>query len=147
MKQLCHDHERKDADVISLFMIVIMLAVMCMLIVLAVGGMIHYFKLKEPAKTAGQANIPVTRAAEFPAPRLEIKPGSNLTELRAAEDANLNSYGWEDRKTGTVRIPIDRAVELILERGLPDVGAGQTPLSLIQARPNETESPSRLMQK
>lgn len=141
------DHERQDVDVISLFTIVLTLFISCLVIFLVVTGMMHYFKLHEPSKTAGQANIPVTRAAEFPAPRLEVKSGANLAELRAAEDVDLNSYGWVDRNAGTVRIPIDRAMQLILERGLPDVGAGQTPLSLMQARPAETASPPRLMQK
>jgi hypothetical protein len=72
-----------------------------------------------------------------------VKPGASLAELRAAEDADLNSYGWIDRKAGKVRIPIDRAMQLLLDRGLPDVGAGQTPLSLMQARPAETATPPR----
>ena len=62
----------------------------------------------------------------------------------AAEHADLNSYGWVDRTSGIARIPIDRAMQLVLERGLPDVGGGQTPLSLMQARPSETASPPRL---
>jgi hypothetical protein len=140
------DHERRDVDVISVFTIVLGLFISCLVIFLVVTGMMHYFKLHEPSKTAGQANIPGTRVAEFPAPRLEVKSGANLAELRAAEDADLNSYGWIDRNTGTVRIPIDRAMQLILERGLPDVGAGQTPLGLMQARPSEAASPPRLME-
>jgi hypothetical protein len=141
-----HDHERKDVDVVSLFTIVLTLFVTCIVVFLVVTIMMHYFKAHEPAKTAGQANIPATRVEEFPVPRLEVRPGASLAELRAAEDVDLNSYGWVDRNAGTVRIPIDRAMELILQRGLPDVGAGKTPLSLMQARPAETASPPRLMQ-
>jgi len=137
-------HERKDVNVISLFAIVLTLFILGAVIFLVVNMMIHYFKAHEPSKTAGQANIPATQSAEFPQPRLEVKPGASLAEFRAAEDADLNSYGWIDRNTGTVRIPIDRAMQLILERGLPDVGAGKTPLSLMQARPAETASPPRL---
>ena len=142
-----HDHERKDVDVVSLFIIVLTLFVMCVLVFLVVTIMMHYFKSHEPSKTAGQANLPATRVEEFPAPRLEVKSGASLAELRAAEETDLNSYGWIDRNAGTVRIPIDRAMKLILERGLPDVGAGETPLSLQQARPAETANPPRLMQK
>jgi hypothetical protein len=143
-EQSRHDHERKDVDVISLFTIVFTLFISCVLIFLVVTLMMHYFKGHEPSKTAGQANIPATRAQEFPQPRLEVKPGASLAEFRAAEDADLNSYGWIDRNAGTIRIPIDRAMQLILARGLPDVGAGKTPLSLMQARPAETASPPRL---
>ena len=42
-----------------------------------------------------------------------------LAELRAAEDAVLYSYGWVDRAAGIVRIPIDRAMEVLVQRGLP----------------------------
>jgi hypothetical protein len=145
-EQPYRDHERKDVDVISLFTVVFMLFLSGAVIFFLVTILMHYFKLHEPPKTAGQTNIPVTRAAEFPAPRLEIKPGASLAQLRAAEEADLNSHGWIDRNAGTVRIPIDRAMQLILERGLPDVGSGQTPLSLMQARPAETTSSPRLMQ-
>ncbi len=145
-KQPHHDHERKDVDVISLFTIVFILFLVSAVIFFVVTGMTHYFRLHEPSKTAGQANIPATRTPEFPPPRLEVKPGASLAELRAAEDLDLNSYGWIDRNAGTVRVPIDRAMQVILERGLPDVGVGKTPLSLMQARPSETASPPRLMQ-
>jgi hypothetical protein len=68
-----------------------------------------------------------------------------LANLRAAEEADLDSYGWIDRNSGTVHIPIDRAMQLLLQRGLPDVGAGQTPLSLMQARPAENATPPQLL--
>lgn len=140
------DHERKDVDVPSLITIAFLLFLSCVIIFFVVWGMMHYFKLHEPAKTAGQTNFPVTTAEEFPKPRLQVKGALDLAKLRAAEDANLDSYGWIDRNSRTVRIPIDRAMQLLLERGLPDVGAGQTPLSLMQARPAETATPPQLLE-
>jgi hypothetical protein len=139
-----HDYERRDVDVRALFIVAFLLLSSCIVIFIVVALMMHYFKVHEPPVTAGQANIPVTRSRDFPQPRLLIKPGASLAELRAAEDSDLNSYGWVNRTSGIARIPIDRAMQLLLERGLPDVGAGQTPLSLMQARPAETASPPRL---
>jgi hypothetical protein len=141
------DYERKDVDVRALFTIAFLLLLSGIAIFIVVALMMHYFKVHEPVATAGRANIPVTRARAFPQPRLLTKPGASLAELRAAEDADLNSYGWVDRSAGMARIPIDRAMQLLLERGLPDVGAGQTPLSLMQARPSETASPPRLQNR
>ena len=140
------DHERKDVDVVSLSIIVVGVLLGCALVFIAIFVLMHGLKTREPVKTAGAAIIPTPQTQEFPAPRLEVKPGANLAELRAAEDVDLRTYGWIDRNAGTVRIPIDRAMELIAQRGLPEVGAGQTPLSLMQARPNESASPPRLMQ-
>jgi hypothetical protein len=140
------DHERKDVDVLSLITIAFLLFLSCVTIFLVVWGMMHYFRVHEPAKTSGQAILPITTAGEFPKPRLEVKGPVDLAAFRAAEEADLNSYSWVDRSSGTVRIPIDRAMQLLLERGLPDVGAGQTPLSLMQARPAETATPPQLLE-
>jgi hypothetical protein len=139
-------HEQKDVDVLPLFTIAFLLFLSCLIIFLVVSGMMLYLKAHEPAKTSGQANIPITTVGEFPKPRLEVKGSADLAKLRAAEEADLNSYGWANRNSAIVRIPIDRAMQLLLERGLPDVGAGQTPLSLMQARPGQTATPPRLIQ-
>jgi hypothetical protein len=54
-----------------------------------------------------------------PAPQLEALPAQTLDAYRAAEQQKLSSYGWVDRSTGSVRIPVDRAIELTAQRGLP----------------------------
>lgn len=53
--------------------------------------------------------------------RVQSRAASGLeyAELRAVEEALLNSYGWVDESAGVVRIPIDRAMELVIQRGLP----------------------------
>src|SRR5262249_51448205 len=54
-----------------------------------------------------------------PEPRLQTNPRQDLSDLRSQEDQILGSYGWVDKNAGTVRIPIDQAMKLALERGLP----------------------------
>ena len=54
-----------------------------------------------------------------PEPRVEVHPWEQIRELRAREEQTLDSYGWVDREKGIVRIPIDRAIDLTIERGLP----------------------------
>jgi hypothetical protein len=44
---------------------------------------------------------------------------TNLKRFRSQEDLELTTYGWSDQNTGTMRIPIDRAKALLLQRGLP----------------------------
>jgi hypothetical protein len=53
----------------------------------------------------------------FPYPREQPAPIEDLQALRARETGELNSYGWIDRTTGVVRIPIDRAIELLSQPG------------------------------
>ncbi len=63
-------------------------------------------------------------AAQFdpkqpPLPRLQTEPVKDLRTLRASEDKILHSYAWLDRAAGTVRIPIERAIDAVAQRGLP----------------------------
>ena len=55
----------------------------------------------------------------FPNPRLEEDERGQLNQLRLTEEQTLNSYGWVDQAAGTVHIPIERAMDLIAQRGLP----------------------------
>jgi hypothetical protein len=52
-------------------------------------------------------------------PPLQLSPRSEMAEMRAGEDKILHSYGWIDQQKGIVRIPIERAMELTAQRGLP----------------------------
>lgn len=56
----------------------------------------------------------------FPTPRVQNDDGNqDVTDLHAREDLLLNNYTWADQAQGKVRIPIERAMELIAQRGLP----------------------------
>ena len=58
----------------------------------------------------------------FPEPRLEIDDGNQATaDLHAREDLLLEHYSTVDGQPGTIRIPIERAMVLIAQRGLPVV--------------------------
>ncbi len=64
-------------------------------------------------------------ANRFPTPRLQTDDGyQEIADLHAKEDLLLENYSYIDRSKGTVRIPIERAIELIAARGLPVVPAG-----------------------
>ena len=54
-----------------------------------------------------------------PEPRLQTNPRQDLRDLRANEDQVLTTYGWVDKNAGIVRIPIDQAMKLVVQRGLP----------------------------
>lgn len=66
---------------------------------------------------------PVTRFNPYtdqpPPPRLQQHPQQDLAELRRREEALLSTYGWIDRDAGVIRIPIDRAMQVMVEQGLP----------------------------
>jgi len=60
----------------------------------------------------------------------------DVATRRAQAEARLNSYGWVDKEAGVVRIPLDRAMALVIETGLPvGIPATETPT------PTPTEVP------
>jgi hypothetical protein len=77
---------------------------------------------------------------QFPTPRLQEDDGfQEMVDLHAREDLLLTNYSWADKAQGKVRIPIDRAMELIAAHGLPVApGAEQTPLMAGDVRPEVT---------
>ena len=52
-----------------------------------------------------------------PAPRLQTTPFRDLTELRAEENRLLTTYGWINQAGGIARIPIEQAIDILVERG------------------------------
>lgn len=60
--------------------------------------------------------VPFPLEERPPGPRLQSHPIQDLQALQQAEEAILGSYGWIDREAGIVRIPIERAMELLVER-------------------------------
>src|SRR5208282_3223891 len=63
----------------------------------------------------------------FPTPRLLIDDGNqDVADVHAREDLLLSNYSWVDQSKGTVRIPIERAMELIAQRGLTAAKPVQT---------------------
>jgi hypothetical protein len=74
---------------------------------------------------------------QFPTPRLQLDDGyQEIADLHAKEDLLLNNFSWADKGQGKVRIPIDRAMELIAQRGLPVApAAAETTLMAGDAKP------------
>lgn len=75
----------------------------------------------DPEQRRDTAYAPTQDAIKhtFPEPRLEEDERAELNGVRGPEEEQLNSYGWVNEKTGTVHIPIERAMQLIVQRGLP----------------------------
>jgi hypothetical protein len=62
---------------------------------------------------------PLAQAQMPPAPLLEVSPGQARIDLRAKEQEVINSYRWIDEKGGVVGIPVEEAIKLLAQRGLP----------------------------
>jgi hypothetical protein len=79
--------------------------------------------------------------ANYPEPRLDIDDGNQATaDLHAREDLLLDHTSSVPGQPGTVRIPIERAMELIAQRGLPVV-AGAAGQSVAEGAKPEIQAP------
>jgi hypothetical protein len=72
----------------------------------------------------GQGDYVERQFKENGAPMLEIDERTQLKQYLMNQENQLNSYGWVDEKAGVAHIPIERAMELIAQRGLPVYSPG-----------------------
>ena len=114
-----HD-ENSDVNVGAILAFGGGLIVVAMAIYLTVWLLFRYFDVREAARVAPAYPLAVGEAnRQPPEPRLQTNPRADLQELRTHEDALLNSYGWIDKPGGVVRIPIEEAMKITAQRGLP----------------------------
>jgi len=108
-------HETTDINIWAVAKFGIMLGVVVLVSLGLLFGLMKYFQSQEA--TAMAREIKPDQA--FPEPRLQTKPVPDLQKFRAAEDHVLDSYGWVDQPKGVVRIPIERAIDVMAQKGLP----------------------------
>jgi hypothetical protein len=113
-------HEESDVNVGPVFGFAGALMIAVTVISFIVWVLFQFFAAREGQKTTPEYPLAVQQENRLPPePRLQTNPRQDLSDLRAQEDQILRSYGWVDRNAGVVRIPIELAMKLMLERGLP----------------------------
>jgi hypothetical protein len=90
-----------------------------LVISVVIASLIVHYKTVQHARQ----DTPIPRLARereaTPEPRLQVDAQNELRQMRAAEEAALNSYGWVDKDAGIVKIPVERAMDILAEKGLP----------------------------
>lgn len=110
-------HERSDVNIRGIVIFAAGLLVTAIVIHLGLYWLLELYRAESPreAPVAGAPRV----EEQVPEPRLRISPRVDLEEMRAAQERQLTTYGWLDKEKQTIRIPIDRAMELLAKRGLP----------------------------
>lgn len=114
-------YERSDANIKAVFGVAVGVLIFAIVCAAIVQGMFWMFE-----KSGGETAKPKTQrqATEKPIrndnePPLQESPETDMIKYRAEENAKLSSYGWTDKGKGIARIPIEDAMKLTLQRGLP----------------------------
>lgn len=120
-------HEPGDVNALALTKFGLAMAALIVIFLFALWGMFEYLKNRE-----AEAGLPLSPSAmvnaqkQPPEPRLQRHAAQDMRDWRAAEDKALHQYGWIDPDKGIVQIPVERAMDLIAQRGLPLAPAGKT---------------------
>jgi hypothetical protein len=110
-------------------------------VVAAAAGLVFYLQLLRAREARKDAPLsPVARQEPDrrpPQPRLQERPFEDVRALRHQQQDAATTYGWVDESKGVVRIPVEHAMRLVAERGLPARAASPGPA----ASPTSTASP------
>jgi hypothetical protein len=110
-------HERTDVHARK-----VMFFGLAMILVVVAGGLVAtvlFYQQWEKGSEDSAASPLLQVPQSIPEPRLQMNPMQDYKVFRAKEQELLASYGWVDRANGVVRIPVDRALDLVAQRGLP----------------------------
>lgn len=111
-------YERRDVDVRGILWLGGAVALGTLLIAAGLWGLLGYYG--QQARRSDPQISPLAATDQLPpAPRLQSTPLRDYQQFVDEQTAQLDSYGWVDRGQGVVHIPVARAMDLILERGLP----------------------------
>jgi len=113
-------HEETDAEIAPLVRFAIFLTAITLVIAALTVGFYRFLDTRESALKAPRHPLAAGVDRPLPpTPRLQTYPFDDVKVFRQEEARLLEHYQWIDRNAGTVRIPIDRAMDLLVDRGLP----------------------------
>lgn len=122
------DYERRDVDTESVVQAGVAVGVVATVAAVLVLFLFNF--LAERAREADPPNPPLARheqGRQAPEPRLQEAPFEDLAALHQEERALLDGYGWVDERAGIARIPLDEAMKIVAEKGLPRWSPAPTP--------------------
>lgn len=118
-KSLARGHEQRDAKAAWILGIIVFLVVFGLSIHGILAGFLSALTRMPPHTDGWQPIARAGRQSIPPEPRLQVSAPADLRVFRAREELELHSYGWINRTASVVRIPIEQAMELVLQEGLP----------------------------
>jgi hypothetical protein len=121
-------YETRDANVRGVFNFLIVLTVVMVGTFIVCWGLFRYLSAQPEAPASVS---PFAETRQLPTgPQLQVNARQDLLQYRANQDKALESYAWENRAAGTVRVPIEQAMELLLSKGMPVQNAAPPSQSL-----------------
>jgi hypothetical protein len=130
-------YERRDASISVLLQFGFWLAVVIVVTLFGMVWAFNYFSriapLGQPAAPSAVVNPDLRELP--PGPMVQADPHQDLVDFCQQQEREVNTYGWVDRQAGTVRIPVSRAMDLVLAQGFPTRPASEAPTGAASPAP------------
>ncbi len=120
-------YEKSDAHVRPLYQFLFWISVITILTAVIAMVILRGLESWRDKASTRPTMAEVPEAQQPPAPRLQIQEPKDLATFRKEQAEILSTYGVVDREKGIYRIPIEEAMRLTLERGLPTAGDAAAP--------------------
>jgi hypothetical protein len=127
-------YETRDANTGGVYKFLIVMAVVLIGSGLLCWGMFRFFSAHFVDEAASESPFAETRQLPL-GPQLQVNPREDWLKFRAEQQQSLETYAWENRTAGTVRVPIEEAMELLVKKGVPVQGAPQ-PVPIAEQKPS-----------
>ena len=139
-------YEPRDLSARGIFAFLIGLAVMTVIFVFMLRGLYTLMDRYEQEHQTPPSplvtdvpkdtrHVPADARTKFPEPRLEVDERTQLNDFLTQQEDQLATYGYVDQQSGTVRIPIQQAMKLVAQRGLPVLPASGAAPAQTKASP------------
>jgi hypothetical protein len=145
---LTKKYEAADLTLRPIVTTVIVLAAITLVSYIVVYGLYQYWKNAD-AQTRTSNLLPIAEGDEQPrtGPLLiEGAEAPDLARMKVEAAKKVDSYGWVDQNTGLAHIPVERAMEIVAEKGLPsgavwELGADEVIIQGVIRKRSEVDTP------
>jgi hypothetical protein len=117
-------YETRDANTSGVFKFLVALGIVLAVASLVCWGLFRFYSAHAISQAASDSPFADTRQLPL-GPQLQVNPREDWLKFREEQEKSLETYGWKNRAAGTVRVPIEKAMELLVKKGLPVQGSQQ----------------------
>jgi hypothetical protein len=141
-------YEGADITVRPIVTTVIVLAAITIVSYIVVFGLYQYWK-RADKETRTENLLPIAVGDQQPRVGPLLLEGSeapDLKNMKVEAAKKVDSYGWVDQNTGVAHIPVERAMDIVAEKGLPsgavwELGADEVIVQGVIRKRSEVETP------
>ncbi|HWZ54848.1 MAG TPA: hypothetical protein VNZ63_02190 [Verrucomicrobiae bacterium] len=130
-------YETRDADASGVLKFLLVLGVALVIVSIVCYGLFRYYS--SHAQNQAATESPFADQRQLPlGPQLQVNPREDWLKFREEQQKSLEApLAWENQSAGTVRVPIQEAMDLLVKKGLPVQGETQAAPAVAKSAASE----------